>query len=63
MFKSCFASSTSSSLSCENDSAKFIFDTFRQLKLNSSLIKLNPKIGFIIGPTVQYFLNSQGGIE
>ncbi|RNA25927.1 hypothetical protein BpHYR1_032563 [Brachionus plicatilis] len=45
MFNSCFASITSSSLSKENDSAKFTFETFRELKLNNSLV--SPGFSFI----------------
>ncbi|RNA04750.1 hypothetical protein BpHYR1_025835, partial [Brachionus plicatilis] len=38
MFKSCFASIESSSLSSENESAKYIFDTFRELKFNENIL-------------------------
>ncbi|RNA16648.1 hypothetical protein BpHYR1_021039 [Brachionus plicatilis] len=38
MFNSCFASIESSSLSSESESAKYIFDTFRELKFNENLL-------------------------
>ncbi|RNA13460.1 hypothetical protein BpHYR1_038323, partial [Brachionus plicatilis] len=44
MLNSCFASIASSSLSGEHDSAKFIFDGFKELKLNNCF--LTPRFSF-----------------
>ncbi|RNA43730.1 hypothetical protein BpHYR1_016996 [Brachionus plicatilis] len=74
MFNSYFASIASSSLSGENDSAKYIFDGYRELKSNNSISTPVSKITCLVmfklenmyktgGQSMEDLANSDGSVE